>query len=106
MDVAATFCIPSPIQLQDCFRSFQKGKWAGLFKQDFKFSTTFIPIKCTRLTNISVGVIPCQMTQKTDNSKPYPFRIMKFGVHVGFGPQTSNLKFFVDWFPRYRRLNF
>jgi len=22
---------------------------------------------------------------------------MKFGIHVGFGPQTSNLKFFADW---------
>jgi len=21
---------------------------------------------------------------------------MKFGIHVGFGPQTSKLKFFVD----------
>jgi len=21
---------------------------------------------------------------------------MKFGIHVGFGPKTSNLKFFVD----------
>jgi len=21
---------------------------------------------------------------------------MKFGIHVGFGPQASNLKFFVD----------
>jgi len=26
---------------------------------------------------------------------------MKFGIHVGFSPQTSNLKFFVDLFPRY-----
>jgi len=22
---------------------------------------------------------------------------MKFGIHVSFAPQTSNLKFFVDW---------
>jgi len=22
---------------------------------------------------------------------------MKFGLHVGYSPQTSNLKFFSDW---------
>jgi len=27
-----------------------------------------------------------------------PFQnLMKFGIHVGFGPQTANLKFFVEW---------
>jgi len=27
---------------------------------------------------------------------------MKFGKHVRFGPQTSNLKFFVDWMIGFR----
>jgi len=27
---------------------------------------------------------------------------MKFGIHVGFGPQISNLKFFVDWMIGFR----
>jgi len=27
---------------------------------------------------------------------------MKFGIHVRFGPQTSNLKLFVDWMIGFR----
>jgi len=28
--------------------------------------------------------------------------LMKFGMHVGFDPQTSNLKFFIDWMIDFR----
>jgi len=27
---------------------------------------------------------------------------MKFGIHVGFSPQTSHLKFFNDWMIGFR----
>jgi len=34
---------------------------------------------------------------KQINSKPYPLQnLMKLGIHVGFEPQTTKLKFLID----------